>query len=363
MNLEKLMAGINCQIRQLIQNKIFIMKFLYIILMFLFPNILTASTDMVSFLEKSFYNETNGYISKENIHDRVENLLKTGVLERFSNIYAIQRSKIVPLLSITRLGNIENPSMSKYIVTKEKIIGIRTFYNYNSNLIDYKITIQSISKLEIEKILSKISELKHVFNENLKHEYPINNNDSIIIFKFEKYERPMVVVPKTFFSNNTSDDSLMSLREFVLSLLGLDEVEADLSNITERSLQNSLKKKSVTRYNINDSLVYFLGNKKIYGLHQSIWQYFTSSDSIIDKYIATWIFYIEMQFNANAKLPVACLFRKEYIPLLQQLDPNENILYTFIYYKYYVFKNNHNMAEIYLKKLEESDIDKKLFQN
>ena len=67
MNPEKLMVGKNCQIQQLIQNNTFIMKFLYILLIYFSPYILIASQSMVSLLEESFYNETEGYVSKENI--------------------------------------------------------------------------------------------------------------------------------------------------------------------------------------------------------------------------------------------------------------------------------------------------------
>lgn len=357
------MAGKNCQIRQLIQNNIFIMKLLYILIIYFSPYILIASQSMVSLLEESFYNETKGYVSKENVRERIEYLRKTGVLERFSNIYATQKSKATPLLVITKIGSIENPNISKYIVNEEEIIGIRVFYNYKSDAIDYKITIYSISKSEAEEILSRISKLKHIFGNTPKDKYTINNNDSIMIFRFKGDEKSVVFIPQAIFLNNTSDDSLMSLRKFVLSLVGLDEVEADLSNITERSLMENLRRKSVMHYNINDSLFYFLENKKIYRLHQSVWQYFASSDSIVDKYIAIWIFCIEMKFRLDSELPVECLFKQEYIPFLQQLDPNENILYAFIHYKYYVFKNDNRLAEMYLKKLEKSGIDKKLLQN
>ncbi len=363
MNPEKLMVGKNCQIQQLIQNNTFIMKFLYILLIYFSPYILIASQSMVSLLEESFYNETEGYVSKENVHERIEHLQKTGVLGRFSSIYATQKSKTTPLLVITKLGSIESPNISNYIVNEEEIIGIRVFYNYESNAIDYKITIHSISKSEMEEILNKISKLKHIFCNRPKHKYTINNNDPIIIFRFKGGEKSIVSILKVLFLHNTYGDSLMSLRKIVLSLLGLDEVEADLSNITERSLRENLRKKSVTHYNINDSLCYFLENKKIYGLSQSIWQYFASSDSLVDKYIAIWIFYIEMKFRLDSELPVECLFKQEYISFLQQLDPNENIFYTFIYYKYYVFKNNDRLAEMYLKKLEKTGIDKKLLQN
>ena len=215
------MAGKNCQIRQLIQNNIFIMKLLYILIIYFSPYILIASQSMVSLLEESFYNETKGYVSKENVRERIEYLRKTGVLERFSNIYTTQKSKATPLLVITKIGSIENPNISKYIVNEEEIIGIRVFYNYKSDAIDYKITIYSISKSEAEEILSRISKLKHIFGNTPKDKYTINNNDSIMIFRFKGDEKSVVFIPQAIFLNNTSDDSLMSLRKFVLSLSGI----------------------------------------------------------------------------------------------------------------------------------------------
>ena len=97
--------------------------------------------------KESFYNETKRYVSKENVRERIEHLRKTGVLERFSNIYATQKSKATPLLVITKIGSIENPNISKYIVNEEEIIGIRVFYNYMQLLILF----YSIEKRNIRK--------------------------------------------------------------------------------------------------------------------------------------------------------------------------------------------------------------------
>ena len=124
MNPEKLMVGKNCQIQQLIQNNTFIMKFLYILLIYFSPYILIASQSMVSLLEESFYNETEGYVSKENVHERIEHLQKTGVLGRFSSIYATQKSKTTPLLVITKLGSIESPNI---LSMKKKLLGLEFF--------------------------------------------------------------------------------------------------------------------------------------------------------------------------------------------------------------------------------------------
>ena len=37
-----------------------------------------------------------------------------------------------------------------------------------------------------------------------------------------------------------------------------------------------------------------------------------------------------MKFRLGSELPVECLFKQEYIPFLQQLDPNENIMHLYI---------------------------------
>lgn len=341
------------------------MKRFYIMLVFSFPYFLIASQSIMSPLEKSFYDETRGYISKTNMQTRIEQLSKIGILKKFSDICNNMNSEVVSLMTITQFGTVENPSISKYVVNNNEIIGIKVFYNYVPNKIDYRIIIRSISKYQIEQIQNKISKLECLQNKARKRKININNSDSIIIFNYNGIDGSFVITPKTFFAKNDCDfeDNLMSLRMYALSIIGLDNVESDLSSISDSSLQDKLREKSIARFkNINNALSYFLKDKKVYGLEEAIWMYFTSSKSSIDKYISIWVLQIEMSLNTNTELPISYLFQKEYLPFVQQISPKENILYAYIYYKYCVFQNNKEMAEVYLKELEQAGVDKKLLQ-
>lgn len=101
-------------------------------------------------------------------------------------------------------------------------------------------------------------------------------------------------------------------------------------------------------------------NRKIYGLEESIWQYFTSSNSPLDKYLSVWIYNICMSLNYNIELPVKYLFNRNLLPFIAKLNPDNNILFMYIHYKYNQFIDNNKMSEYYLEKLRKENIDDRL---
>ena len=205
--------------------------------------------------------------------------------------------------------------------------------------------------------------MKKYFTNPIKSKLKLNENDPVIIFNFRDIEDSVVVAPKTLFpdDNESIINKLISLRSNIVLELGLDSVEADLNTASVNSLQNRLRNKSILNFkDINSALNCFLRNNKIYGIGQSLRQYYTSSNNPLDKYLSVWIYNIDMRLNQNMELPVEYLFNENFLPYIDQLDPNENILYTFIYYKYSQFKGNKKLSEFYLDRLRKEDIDKRL---
>lgn len=267
------------------------------------------------------------------------------------------------IINFIKIGSIENPSISIYSVSDNEIAGIKVYFDGQSNAIAHKTIIQTISKSKKEEIANKISGLKKYFTNPIKSKLKLNENDPVIIFNFRDIEDSVVVAPKTLFpdDNESIINKLISLRSNILLELGLDSVEADLNMASVNSLQNRLRNKFILNFkDINSALNCFLRNNKIYGIGQSLWQYYTSSNNPLDKYLSVWIYNIDMRLNQNMELPVEYLFNENFLPYIDQLDPNENILYTFIYYKYSQFKGNKKLSEFYLDRLRKEDIDKRL---
>ena len=339
------------------------MKVIYYIILFFIPYLLFASKNTCIDFEKYLYDKTSGYFCNGDIQTRIENLKQIGLLEKFLEIYKRLNWDNNTIINFIKIGSIENPSISIYSVSDNEIAGIKVYFDGQSNAIAHKTIIQTISKSKKEEIANKISGLKKCFTNPIKSKLKLNENDPVIIFNFRDIEDSVVVAPKTLFpdDNESIINKLISLRSNILLELGLDSVEADLNTAPVNSLQNRLRNKSILNFkDINSALNCFLRNNKIYGIGQSLWQYYTSSNNPLDKYLSVWIYNIDMRLNQNMELPVEYLFNENFLPYIDQLDPNENILYTFIYYKYSQFKGNKKLSEFYLDRLRKEDIDKRL---
>lgn len=322
-----------------------------------------ASQNIGVNIEEYLYNKTSTSIPKVDMQMRIEHLRKIGLLEKFYNIYNSRKWNNNTLVNFIRIGSIENPCISIYNVGDEEVVGIKVYYDGQANVIAHKIIIQSVSKSAKKEINDKVSKLKKYFTNFSKTKLEVNSNDSVLIFNFRGEVDPIVIVPRTLFPNDSKTfcNELTSLRSYILLLLGLDSVESDLNTASVSSLQNNLKKKSLIGFkNINVALDLFMKNRKIYGLEESIWQYFTSSNSPLDKYLSVWIYNICMSLNYNIELPVKYLFNRNLLPFIAKLNPDNNILFMYIHYKYNQFMDNNEMSEYYLEKLRKENIDDRL---
>ena len=334
-------------------------NFYNIVLFFIFMNVAIANQDIGCFLTTALANNDDYRLS---LH--IKNRLEKGRFPEIVDNYLKQKGYTVDFIfSFTTIGSVENPYISNYTVYKDRIKGLRIYYDYNSKIIKYKFIENTISENLTREIYEKLSKIP-LYKKSL---FDVMANDSkkpIIIFNCNNKDNSKtfstVIQPKTFFSKEDNDeDRLLALRTYILSLVGLDAVESDLSNISEFSLISKLRDNSILKYDdIDNAINLYLKGKHTCGLDKSIWRYIALSNNELDKYLLLWLFHIDRIFKSKNKQTDAYLLQECFVEYIKQLDCNKNMLHKYILYKYYFACGDREKAQnllISLKKLKISE--------
>jgi len=270
------------------------------------------------------------------------------------------------IFSFTTIGDVEHPYVSNYTVYEDKIEGYRFYYDYISKKIEYKIIDRTIHDELIKKIYKMLSKIS--FCEMYSFDFDNGSKKPIIIFNYQTKDKNKILTttiqPKSFFSKEENNENrLLALRAYILSLAGLDIVESDLSNISEFSLVSKLRDSSIFRYkDIDNAINLYLKGKYIYGLDKSIWNYIVLSDKELDKYLALWLFHIDMVFKSKHTQSDIYLLQECFAHYIKQLDCNQNMLHKFILYKYYLANGYQEKAQELLISLNKLKISERLLR-
>lgn len=254
----------------------------------------------------------------------------------------------------------ENPSISTIIVSSDNLYFLRVNFKYNVNKIENRLIIRTLHDTYKDRIIDLIRNLKEEENRNAQK----TDNNVILLFKIKnsegKYNLNAIYPPNGFIKEDKN--SLISIRNYILSLFGLNPVYSDFSNMPTYSLQKKIQKNSIYPYkNLDDVIKIFLSNRPNFqkDFYKRIWQYYTSSDSLVDNYMAVWVFFINRKLTIDRDLDLSFLLDKQYETLILNLKNNNDVLSKYILYCYY--RNNDDIKrsdeyKLFLLKNNVSDI-------
>lgn len=199
----------------------------------------------------------------------------------------------------------------------------------------------------------KLNIIKFIENLDLgKSKINSEKGNNVLIFKVKnkkgKYDINVLYPENGFINEN--DNSLMKIRNYVLSILGVNQVYSDFSNMPTRSLQDKLRKNVVYPYkNLDDIIRIFLrGNPNSQkDFYQRIWQYFSSSENFVDNYLAVWIFFINEKFTRDKNLELSFLLETKNKMFISDLRSRNDLLSKYVLYCYYRNKGDLELASEY----------------
>jgi len=293
---------------------------------------------------------------------KLNDLKERGMLSNFVRSFdSINLNDKDIIFELFEFGNDENPRIISLIVSDNMVYYIHIYLSYSGKEVLQKFISKTLSGSEKLKLISLIK--KSNLEESEMSGY--SNKDSLLFFKlFEKNftAKTYVIIPSNGFVS-VSGNPLMEARNYALSILGLNEVGQDLSNIVDRSLMEKLRLNSMKRFKTLDVAVnLFLKGKQTPCLYQSIWQYYSSSDNRLDQYLAVWIFLINEKISYNRDVVFSFLFCNQYNSMIDVIKTKNDLLSIYIMYNYYIENKNDAAADKCKNTLLEKGVMPSLFK-